>query len=80
MSKPLPLHSGTISYRTPAGRRVLCGHVVAAPDAATCERRLRERITTEQRVGRRRIACFLDDFHSIAFATQVATPARRVAA
>jgi hypothetical protein len=80
MSKPLPLHSATISYRTPAGRRVLCGDVVAAPDAATCEERLRERIMSQQRFGRRRIDCFLDDFRSVAFATQIATPVRAVTA
>lgn len=80
MSTPLPLHGATISYRTPAGRRVLCGAVVAAPDAETCELKLRERIMDEQRFGRRRIGRFLGDFRTVVFATQIAIPTRPVAA
>ncbi len=80
MSIPLPFHSTTISCRTPAGRRVLCGDVIAAPDAATCEERLRERIMSQERFGRRRIDYFLDDFQSVAFATQLTTPVRAVTA
>lgn len=73
MAKPQRLYSATISYRTPARRRVLYGTVVAARNRSECERRLRERLVSEAQHGRRRIAMILDDFHGIFFATQVAS-------
>jgi len=62
---PLPLYAATISYRTPAGRRVLYGDVVAARDEAECSTKLRERLKKEELYGRRRIGVILEDFRAI---------------
>ena len=75
VSKPKPLYSATISYRTPAGRRVLYGTVVAANNPVECENKLRLRLQAEERYGRRRIVNILDDFSALFFAMQ--TPVRR---
>lgn len=69
-SMPLPLYAATISYRTPAGRRVLYGGVVAAVDEAECSVRLRLRLRKEEQYGRRRIAAVLDDLSARMFAMQ----------
>ena len=37
MTKPKPLHAATISYRTPAGRRVLFGGIIASGTLARCK-------------------------------------------
>lgn len=71
MSKPKRLYSGTVSYRTPAGRRVLYGSVVAANNLAECAEQLRERLANEVRYGRRRVDVILDDFSAVFFAMQV---------
>lgn len=78
MTAPLFLYSATVSYRTPSGRRVLYGSVVAAPNRSECAARLRRRLSDEMRYGRRRIAAVLDDFSVVRFGRQIA--ARRRAA
>lgn len=62
MAKPKPLWDATISYRTPSGRRVLFGAMVAADSMADCEVELRARLAGESAYGRRKIAAILDDF------------------
>lgn len=71
MNKPTKLYNATISYRTPSGRRVLYGTVVAARNSTQCEGRLRERLESEARFGRRRIGAMLNDFQAIPFSTQI---------
>lgn len=71
MTKPKRLYGATISYRTPARRRVLYSRVVAARNRTDCERRLRDRLMEEVRFGRRRVACILDDFRGIFFDMQI---------
>ena len=72
-----PLYSATVSYRTPSGRRVLYGAVVAANSMVECENKLRLRLQGEERFGRRRIGNILDDFSALFFAMQI--PARKTA-
>lgn len=71
MSNPKPLYCATVSYRTPAGRRVLYGTVVAADDLAECAKELRLRLVDEMRYGRRRIAVILNDFSALFIALQI---------
>lgn len=72
MTMPKPLYSATMSYRTPSGRRVLYGSVVAATDPAECATELRIRLENEARYGRRRISRILNDFRAVFFGTQIA--------
>lgn len=71
MSNPKTLYAATVSYRTPGGRRVLYGTVVAARNLAECAEKLRLRLRDEEKYGRRRIAKILDDFFAISFGTQI---------
>lgn len=71
MTRPKRLYSATISYRTPARRRVLYGTIVAARNRLDCESRLRARLAQEAKYGRRRVATVLDDFHFVLFAMQI---------
>ena len=71
MTPPKPLYNATMSYRTPAGRRVLYGGVVAAMDPTECAGKLRTMLENEARYGRRRIASILDDFRANFFAMQI---------
>lgn len=64
MTAPKPLFYATISYRTPAGRKVLYGSVTAAENPADCKQKLRRRLENEARFGRRRIGVVLEDFSS----------------
>ena len=70
---PKPLYSATISYRTPAGRRVLFGSVIAANTLARCREKLCERLQNEATYGRRKIASILDDFNVVSIGKQIAT-------
>jgi len=68
-----PLHSATISYRTPSGRRVLFGSAIASRTLAECRDELCRRLRNEELYGRRRIAAILDDFTALSLGMQIAT-------
>lgn len=70
-SEPKPVYSATVSYRTPAGRRVLYGSLVAANGMTDCATQLRTRLENEERYGRRRISTILSDFSALFIAMQV---------
>jgi hypothetical protein len=70
---PKPLHSATISYRTPSGRRVLFGSIIASRTLAECRDELCHRLRNEGLYGRRRIATILDDFTPVPIGMQIAT-------
>lgn len=73
MTKPKPLHAATISYRTPAGRRVIFGSIIASKTLARCKEELCNRLRNEERYGRRRIGEILDDFSTFPIGMQIAT-------
>lgn len=73
MTEPKPLYSATISYRTPAGRRVLFGSIIASRTIEGCREKLRERLRNEERYGRRRISEILNDFSTVSIGLQIAT-------
>ena len=77
MINPKPLYFATVSYRTPSGRRVLYGAIVAANSTVECENELRLRLQGEERFGKRRVGNILDDFCALFFAIQI--PARKTA-
>lgn len=69
--KARKLYNATISYRTPAGRKVLYGGVVAAHDALECQSRLIDRLKSEERFGRRKISEIIYDFNGVVFSNQI---------
>lgn len=73
MSVPKPLYSATISYRTPAGRRVLFGGIIASDTVSECKEELVWRLRNAEKFGRRRIGEILGDFETISLGTQIAT-------
>jgi hypothetical protein len=73
MTVPRPVYSATVSYRTPAGRRVLYGDLVAASDLTECANELRIRLGNEMKYGRRRVATILDDFSATFISMQIGT-------
>ena len=68
MTKPKPIYDAAISYRTPSGRKVRFGSLVAADCLDDCEEELRARLMNEQRFGRRKIAEIIGEF-SASFVT-----------
>ena len=70
---PKPLYSATISYRTPAGRRVLFGSIIASETIAECKEELLYRLRNAEKFGRRRIGEILDDFATVSLGKQIAT-------
>lgn len=73
MTKPKPLHSATISYRTPAGRRVIFSGIIASNTLAQCKEELCHRLRNEDRYGQRRIGKMLDDFSAVPIGMQIGT-------
>ena len=71
------LYSATVSYRTPGGRRVLYGAVVAARNLTECAQELHLRLASDARHGRRRIAEVLTDFSADFIAMQISTGGSR---
>ena len=61
-SAPKPLYDATISYRTPSGRKVLFGSMIAADSPADCMPELIARLHNEEKFGRRKVAIILCDF------------------
>lgn len=70
---PKPLYYATISYRTPARRRVIYSGVIAANTLERCKEKLIECLKAEETYGRRRIAEILDDFVPLSLGKQIAT-------
>jgi len=68
---PKPLHYATISYRTPARRRVIFSSVIASNTLAGCREKLCERLRNEETYGRRRIGEILDDFNALSLGLQI---------
>jgi len=66
-----PLHSATISYRTPSGRRVLFGSIIASDTLRECREELCSRLHKEQQYGRRRIGEILTDFDAVPLGFQI---------
>lgn len=73
---PKPLYDATISYRTPAGRRVLFGSMIPCTDMIECRAELERRLSNEVRFGRRRLSSLLDDFSARYITMQIGKPAR----
>tara|TARA_B100000378_G_scaffold40375_1_gene30180 strand:- start:10446 stop:10679 length:234 start_codon:yes stop_codon:yes gene_type:complete len=71
VTAPKPLHYATISYRTPARRRVLFSGVIASRTIEGCREKLCERLRNEERYGRRRIGEILDDFSALSLGSQI---------
>jgi hypothetical protein len=68
-----PLYSASISYRTPAGRRVMFGSIIASESILECKEELCRRLQNKERFGRRRIRSILDDFNAISIGKQIPT-------
>jgi hypothetical protein len=73
-TQPKPLYDATISYRTPAGRRVLFGSMIPCTDMLECRAELERRLDNEVRFGRRRLASVLDDFSARYITMQIGKP------
>lgn len=71
MTEPKPLYDATISYRTPSGRRVLYGSMIAVTDMGQCREELEHRLMNEVSYGRRRVATILDDFKATYITMQI---------
>ena len=66
--KPKPIYDAAISYRTPGGRKVRFGSLVAADCLADCEAELIARLRGAERFGRRKVAVIIGEF-SASFVT-----------
>ena len=72
-SKPKPIYDAAISYRTPSGRKVRFGALVAAETLSDCEEQLRGRLDNATRFGRRKVASVLGEFSATFVTMQIAT-------
>lgn len=70
-TSPKPLHYATISYRTPARRRVVFSSVIASDTLRECREELCSRLHKEQQYGRRRIGEILTDFDAVPLGFQI---------
>lgn len=73
MTVPKPIYDAAISYRTPAGRKVRFGALVAANTLSDCEEILRGRLDNAVRFGRRRVATVIGEFSASFVTMQIAT-------
>lgn len=73
MTQPKPIYDAAISYRTPSGRKVRYGSLVAAETLTDCETELRARLDNEQRFGRRKIASIIGEFSATFVTMQIGT-------
>lgn len=73
MTKPKPIYDAAITYRTPAGRRVRYGQLVAAETLSDCEALLRGRLDNAVRFGRRRVGQIVGEFSASFVTMQIAT-------
>ena len=71
--KPKPIYDAALTYRTPSGRRVRYGHLVAAETLSECEDLLRGRLSNDVRFGRRRVADIIGEFSASFVTMQIAT-------
>jgi hypothetical protein len=73
MAKPKPIYDAALTYRTPSGRRVRYGRLVAAETLSECEDLLRGRLSNDVRFGRRRVADIVGEFSASFVTMQIAT-------
>lgn len=70
-TEPKPLYDAAISYRTPSGRKVRYGSMVAAETLSECESELRARLANAVRFGRRRVAVIVGEFSATFITMQI---------
>ena len=73
MTTPKPIYDAALTYRTPAGRRVRYGQLVAAETLSECEDLLRGRLANDVRFGRRRVSDIVGEFSASFVTMQIAT-------
>jgi hypothetical protein len=61
-NKPKPIYDAAISYRTPSGRKVRFGSLIAADSLADCETELLARLRNAERFNRRKVAKIIGEF------------------
>ena len=71
-SKPKPIYDAVISYRTPSGRKVRFGSLIAADTLADCETELLARLRNAERFERRKVAKIIGEFSASFVTMQIA--------
>ena len=70
---PKPLYDAAISYRTPSGRKVRFGSMIAAECLDECETELRARLANQVLFGRRKVAKIIGEFSASFITMQIDT-------
>jgi hypothetical protein len=70
-SKPKPIYDAAISYRTPSGRKVRFGSLIAADCLGDCEIELIARLRNAERFDRRKVASIIGEFSAIFVTMQI---------
>ena len=70
---PKPLYDAAISYRTPSGRKVRFGSMIAADCLDDCEAEIIARLDNAVRFGRRKVAIVIGEFSASFITMQIGT-------
>lgn len=71
MIKPKPLYDAALSYRTPSGRKVRYGSMIAADCLSDCYAELIRRLGNDCRFGRRKVSHVIGEFSASFITMQI---------